>query len=263
MGIYLVTGACGGMGSAICALLSSKGHRVFGLDRRAPSDTPLWTYLPADVTDGETLEAALSRVREDAGTLDGILCTAGIYDLGSLAEMAEADFVHDFDVNLFGAFRTVRTFLPLLGKNGRIVLLSSELAPLYPLPFTGIYAVTKTAVEQYAAALAMEVQLLGHRVVVVRPGAVQTALLNVSTEKLSRFCEETRLYAVNASRFRRIVDRVEARSVSPEKIAAVIEKALTAARPKLVYKVNRNPLLLLLNALPRRLQLWIIKRILT
>ena len=67
MGIYLVTGACGGMGSAICALLSSKGHRVFGLDRRAPSDTPLWTYLPADVTDGETLEAALSRVREERG----------------------------------------------------------------------------------------------------------------------------------------------------------------------------------------------------
>ena len=46
-------------------------------------------------------------------------------------------------------------------------------------------------------------------------------------------------------------------------MGSVIEKALTAARPKLVYKVNRNPLLLLLNALPRRLQLWIIKRILT
>ena len=97
---------------------------------------------------------------------------------------------------------------------------------------------------------------------VIRPGAVRTAMLPASTEKLDRFCAATRLYKCNAARFKRIVGRVEARNVGPEKIAAVVQKALAAPRPRLVYCVNRNPLLLLLNALPKRLQLLIIRKIL-
>ena len=84
----------------------------------------------------------------------------------------------------------------------------------------------------------------------LRPGAVKTDMLTVSTDRLRSFCENTKLYPVNAGRFRRIVERVEARSVPPEKIAAVIGRALTCRRPRLVYYVNRNPLLLLFSALP-------------
>ena len=256
MGNYLVTGASGGMGSAICRALAREGHRVWGIDRRETEGV-----IGADITSAADLRSALERVRAQAGSLDGIIHAAGIYDLNSLAEMPEADFVRDFDVNLFGMFRVNRVFLPLL-KRGRIVVLSSELAPLHPLPFTGVYAVTKTAVEQYAAALRMELQLLGHRVVVVRPGAVQTGMLPASTGKLDAFCENTRLYPCNAARFKRIVGRVEARSVAPERIADVVIRALKSPRPRLVYRVNRNPMLLMLNALPVRAQLWIIKKIL-
>lgn len=256
MGNYLVTGASGGMGSAICRALARKGHRVWGIDRRETEGV-----IGADITSASDLRSALERVRAQAGKLDGIIHAAGVYDLNSLAEMPEADFVRDFDVNLFGMFRVNRAFLPLL-KRGRIVVISSELAPLHPLPFTGVYAVTKTAVEQYAAALRMELQLLGHRVVVVRPGAVQTDMLPASTGKLDAFCENTRLYPCNAARFKRIVGRVEARSVDPERIADVVIRALRSPRPRLVYRVNRNPMLLVLNALPVRAQLWIIRKIL-
>lgn len=261
MGNYLITGAGGGMGRALCRLLSERGHRVWGLDR-APQEKPEgWKYIRADVTDGESLRAAFEQVSSEAGGLAGIVHTAGVYDLNSLVEMQEADFLRDFDVNLNGVFRVNRLFLPLLEK-GRIVIVTSELAPLHPLPFTGVYAVTKAALDKYAAALRMELQLLGHQVIVVRPGAVKTDMLSVSTDKLARFCAETALYGVNAGRFKRIVERVEARSVPPEKLAAVIAGALTARRPRLVYYVNRNPLLLLLNALPARTQLRIIKKIL-
>ena len=47
-----------------------------------------------------------------------------------------------------------------------------------------------------------------------------------------------------------------------EKIAQKILKILNAKNPKFAYSINRNPLLLLLNILPKRLQLWIIRRIL-
>ena len=263
MGNYLITGAAGGMGSALCRALTGEGHRVWGLDRTADPSPEGWTLIPADLTKPEEVEAAFRIVHEEAGPLDGIVHAAGIYDLGSLAEMPEADFLRDFDVNLFAAFRVNRAFLPLLAPGGRIVIVTSELAPLPVLPFTGIYAVTKAALDKYAEALRMELQLLGHPVVVVRPGAVNTGMLPVSTEKLAKFCAETQLYSCNASRFRRIVDKVEARSVPPERIAALIVKTLGTPRPKPVYAVNRNPLLLLFRLLPPRARLRVIRMILS
>jgi len=250
------------MGSAICRVLSAAGHEVWGLDREiAPMEGV--RLIAADVTQRPALEAAFAQIREEAGSLDGFIHTAGIYDLNALAEMPEEDFLRDFDVNVFGVFRVNQVFLPLLSPGGRIVIITSELAPLSPLPFTGVYGITKSALERYAESLRMELQLLDHPVIVLRPGAVDTGMLAVSTEKLARFCETTRLYAPGAERFRKIVDSVESRSVAPEVIGRTVLRALTDRRPRLTYNVNRNPALRLLNMLPARLRLWIIRRILT
>ena len=257
MAKYLVTGANGGMGRAICKTLTAAGDEVWGVDKVSDGSARV---IAADLTDSGSLEAAFEQVRAEAGTLDGIIHAAGIYDLNSLVEIGEEAFLRDFNVNLFGVYRVNKFFLPLLCEHSRVVIISSELAPLEPLPFTGVYAVTKAALEKYAAALRMELQLLGHKVVVVRPGAVKTDMLPASVDKLERFCAETRLYPVNAERFRKIVDRVEARNVTPEKLAKKVTRALKARRPRLVYKINRNHLLLMLNALPKRMQLWVIRK---
>ncbi len=263
MGSYLVTGAAGGMGSALCRALAAQGHDVWGLDRTCGKMPEGWTLIPSDITDSEAVEEAFRRVREEAGSLAGIIHMAGVYDLASLVEMPEEDFLRDFNVNLFGVFRVNRQFLPLLAPGGRIVIVTSELARLPVLPFTGVYAVTKAALDKYAEALRMELQLLDHPVIVLRPGAVSTGMLPASMEKLARFCAETKLYSCNAVRFRRIVERVEARSVPPEKIAEAVCRALRARRPKPVITVNPNPLLLLFRLLPQRLRLWAIKRVLS
>lgn len=263
MAKYLVTGACGGMGAALCRMLTEKGHEVWGIDRKEPEASVPWHSIYADVTNEEELKNAFVKVRDEAGSLDGIINMAGIYDLDSLVEISEDRFVRDFNVNLFGMYRVNRLFLPLLAPKSRIVIISSELAPLDPLPFTGIYAITKAAVEKYAYSLRMELQLLGHKVIIVRPGAVRTDLLPGSVQSLECFCENTGLYKFNAGRFRRIVNGVETRSIPPEKLARRVMKALRVRRPRLVYNINRNPLLLILNALPDRTQLWIIKKILS
>ncbi len=263
MGRYLVTGATGGMGAAVCKALRSRGHTVWGIDRNASKDTAGFRFLEADVRRKEDLLETFEIVRREAGTLDGIIHTAGIYDLNSLVEMPEEDFVRDFDINLFGIYRVNSVFHPLLGPGGRIVMISSELAPLAPLPFTGIYAITKSAVEGYASALRAELQLLGHSVIVIRPGAVKTDMLPASAARLDDFCSSTRLYAFSAERFRRIVDTVENRSVSPDRIARIVLLSLEAKIPRFVYNVNRNPWLRLLDMLPLRLQLRILRYILS
>nr|MDD6335192.1 SDR family NAD(P)-dependent oxidoreductase [bacterium] len=262
MKTVLVTGANGGMGKAICNLLLQKGYQVYGLDYQEGEMPGGLHFIRCDVTDASSVQAAVERIQTSAGSLDAIIHTAGIYDLDSLLEMGEERFCRIFQVNLFGVYRINKQFMPLLRQNGRILITTSELAPLDPLPFTGIYAVTKAALEKYAYSLRMEVNLLGVSVSVIRPGAVKTSLLGDSTRALDRFCDNTKLYHCNAEKFKRIVDSVEAKNIAPEAIARVACRALEARRPKFVYNINRNILLRLLNLLPDRWQTAIIKAIL-
>ena len=87
-------------------------------------------------------------------------------------------------------------------------------------------------------------------------------MLGASTTALDNFCAKTALYTCNAARFKNIVDSVEAKSVPPTKIATKVTKILGKRNPKFAYAVNRNPMLRMLNVLPKRAQLWAIKQVL-
>lgn len=262
MKTVLITGACGGMGNAAARFFRDRGYLVFALDRTAPQKEERIVPVEADVTSPESLSHALETVRTHTDHLFAIVHFAGIYMLDSLAEMEDDAFCRIFDVNLRGVFLVNRTFLPLLKKGSKILITTSELAPLDPLPFTGIYAVSKAALDRYAYSLRMELQLLGISVSVLRAGAVRTDMLGASTDALERFCQSTKLYTCNAERFRTIVNRVESRCIPPEKIARKSFAIIRKNHASFSYHINRNPLLLLLNALPRRLQFLIIRLIL-
>ena len=109
----------------------------------------------------------------------------------------------------------------------------------------------------------MELQLLGYQVVVVRPGVVETKLLDVSTSKLDKFGETTTHYNYNAKKFKDIVNKVEAKKISPNKIAELVFKISKKKKPKYIYSINRNKGLLLLNSLPKRSQNHIIKKLIS
>ena len=262
MKYVLVTGAYGGMGRKTVELLRERGFGVFALDRQVESSVPNVVPLEADVTDRESLCRAFEAISRITDELYAIIHFAGVYMMDSLVEMDERAFVRIFEINLFGVYRINQIFLPLLKRGSRIIITTSELAPLDPLPFTGIYAVTKGALDKYAYSLRMELQLLGIDVAVLRAGAVDTGMLGVSTAALERFCANTALYTCNAERFKQIVERVEARSVAPEKIAQRVVRMLRRKHLKFAYAINRNSLLILLNLLPKRLQLWIIRMVL-
>ena len=262
MKYILVTGAYGGMGSATVKMLAERGFCVFALDKRAGTAEKNIIPIEADITSEESISAAAETVRKYTDEIFAIVHFAGKYMLDSLAEIDSAAFERIFRINLFGAFLVNKTFLPFLRRGSRIIMTTSELAPLDPLPFTGIYAVSKSALDKYAYSLRMELQLLGISVSVIRAGAVKTGMLGVSTDELEKFCDKTKLYRCNAARFRNIVDRVEAKSISPEKIAAKTLKILGSKNPAFAYSINRNPLLRLLNILPKRLQCFAIRQVL-
>ena len=261
MKYVVVTGAYGGMGKEVCSLLASNGYTVFALDKKVEDNKNGIIPIEVDVTDCKSVEQAVNSISSITDKVHAVIHFAGIYVLDSLVEMSEERFIKAFNVNLFGVYRLNKLLTPML-KGGKIIITTSELAPLDPLPFTGIYAITKSALDKYAYSLRMEVQLLNISVSVIRAGAVDTGLLGVSNVELDKFIESTKLYACNAKRFKKVVGSVEAKCVKPIVIAKKTLKIVNSKRPKYVYNVNRNKLLLLLNVLPKRLQNYIIKKIL-
>ena len=258
----LVTGAYGGMGRATVKALKARGFRVFALDKTVGDEEENIISIEADITDENSVKNAFDRISKMTDGLFAMIHFAGVYMLDSLVEMESEAFERIFRINLGGVYLVNKTFIPLLKNGSRIVITTSELAPLDSLPFTGVYAISKGALDKYAYSLCMELQLKGIKVSVLRAGAVATNMLGVSTDALDRFCQTTTLYTCNAKRFKRIVDSVEARSIDPSRIAKKVVHILDQRNPRFAYSINRNPLLLTLNALPKRLQLWIIKQVL-
>ena len=253
----LLIGAGGGMGRAAAKLLNQNGFCVIGMDREPVDSSDLMRMLVCDVTDPDAVVRAqrdLSEVR-----LDAIVYMAGIYDMDSLIEIDEQRMHRIFAVNVFGAYRAIKAFVPNLQPNARVALITSELAPLDPLPFTGLYGITKGTLENFAFSLAMELQLLGVTVSVIRPGAVDTPLLNRSVERIETFAARTTHYPNQAERFLSVTRRVESKSIPPEAIAKKLLKILTTKRPRFLYTLNSNPLLKLYGVLPKQWKLWAIK----
>ena len=258
----LVTGAYGGMGYSTVKELVSHGFTVFALDKKVKEKEDKVIPIEVDVTNVESVKFALRIVSSITDELSVVVHFAGVYMLDSLIEIPDEDFERIFKINLFGVFYVNKVFMPLIKSGSKIIMTTSELAPLDPLPFTGIYAVTKSALDKYAYSLRMELQLLDVSVSVIRAGAVSTGMLGVSTDALDKFCKRTTNYECNAKRFKKIVNGVESKCVPPEKIAKKILKIINKKSPKFAYSVNRNKLLLLLNVLPSSLQFWAIKKVL-
>lgn len=261
MKYVLVTGASGGMGNATVNYLINKGYGVFALDI-SPVNVQGVHYIKTDVTDENSVISAFNEVKSHVEKLYAVIHFAGIYMLDSLVEIKTSDFDRIFAVNFRGAYLINKTFLPLLEKDSRILMTTSELADVSPLPFTGLYAITKSALDRYAFSLKNELQLLGIHVSVLRAGAVKTGMLGVSTQALDKFCNNTSLYKCNARRFKKIVDSVESKCVPPEKVAEKAVKIIERAKPKFAYSINRNGLLRLYNVAPERLKFFAIKKVL-
>ena len=250
------------MGAACAERFKKIGDTVFGLDRPGAAVPDGVFPLFADVTDADAIGRAFESVRAQTDSLDAVVYAAGIYLADSLVEIDEAEIRRIFEINVFGAYRTVRAFLPLLKSGARIVFVTSELSTLDPMPFTGLYGITKCTLERYAFSLAMELQLLGIRVSVIRPGAVKTPLLNGSVDSIASFTERTTHYPDVAAAFLRVTNAVEAKAVPPECVAKKVQKVLSARRPRFAYSLNRNPLLCLYGVLPKRLKLFAIRSVL-
>ena len=257
----LITGAAGGIGLATVKYLSNNGYYVYAFDIKEIEPMQNVESFKCDLTNSKEIKEIHDKLYKET-KIDAVIHFSGMYLMDSLIEIKEEDLKKIFDVNFFSVYLINKYFIDMLNPNSKIIITSSEVAPLDPLPFNGIYSLTKSTIEHYAVSLRQELNLINIKVIILRPGAIQTSLLNDSIKSVERLEKETKLYHSNASKFKSIVEKNESKTIEPIKISKIVFKILKKKNPKLLYKTNINKKLVLLSILPKRLQLKIIKNLL-
>lgn len=262
MNNILITGVASGIGQACKDYFLNNNYKIIGLDvKQIPNQENLISFV-ADITSEESLLKVKKYLIDNNIKLDAIINIAGIHKMSSLVEDEFNKMKKVIDVNLLGTMLVNNIFHSLLDKNGRIVIVTSEVATFDPMPFNGLYNVSKTALDCYAQALRQELNLINQKVITIRPGAINTPLSQnslIDTESLSN---NTNLYKKQSNKFLGLTKKFMGTPLDPNKLAKLVYKSTTKKRPKLIYKTHRNIGLVLLNMLPIRLQCFIIKKIL-
>ena len=253
----VITGAAGGLGAATVRRLSARGWQVYAADLDSPALHALGSDrvvpVPVDVTDDASVAALAQRVSAETSSLDAVVNFAGVLGIGPLVEIDAADFRRVIDVNLVGGYLVNRALFPLLLEaKGRIVLLSSETGWQTAMPFNGPYAISKHAVEAYGDALRRELAMLDVDVVKIQPGAFKTGMVESIMTRFDALAARSQHYGKVLRLAQKRIPQEERRAGNPDDLAALIDKVLTARRPRPAYRIHTNPQAAALNALPTR-----------
>ena len=188
--VVVVTGAAGGIGLAAATWFAERGARVFSLDRPGATPAvgdPVGEPVEVDVTDEESVQAAVTTVVERAGRVDALVAAAGVAEGDTGAEdMTLERWSTTIGVNLTGVFLTCREFgrVMLEQGSGRIVAVASMSGQhVVNVPQRQVaYNASKAGVVALVKSLAFEWAGRGVRVNALSPGYVDTPLLTNRTD---------------------------------------------------------------------------------
>jgi len=161
--IVLVTGASGGIGSAIVDRFTTDGATVIGLD----------LLDGFDVTDDSACRRAVDEVLRDHGCIDVLCNNAGISSIGDVVASTPADWRRVFEVNVFGVANLSRAVLPTMrAARSGVVINTCSVAASVGLVDRAVYSASKGAVLALTRAMAADEAVNGIRVNCVSPGTV-------------------------------------------------------------------------------------------
>jgi len=177
--------------------------------------------------------------------LDAVVNNAGVVVAGPVEAMALSDLRRQLEVNVVGQAAVTQAVLPRLRRSrGRVVFISS-VSGRVATPMFGPCSASKFALEALADALRMELGPWGIRVVLVEPAQTDTDMWRRADGDLSDAVtalspQHRELYAKHITGFRKGIPRSQRAAAPADGVAATIENALTAHRPRARYVVGTS-----------------------
>ena len=219
----VVTGATGGIGSAIVALLAGRGDRVLAMARPSAALDELCAGASAqpaalDLMHPDELPAAV----HELDRVDALVHAAGIADVASVEDSPHDLWQRHLTINLTGPAELTRALLPALrAARGRVVFINA-VTGLTAVPNWAAYAASKAALRELADSLRLEEAPRGVRVTSIYPGGVATELLRRVRAGFGRGFDP-------------------ARCVSPASLAAVLASVLDAPADVDITEIALQP----------------------
>jgi NAD(P)-dependent dehydrogenase (short-subunit alcohol dehydrogenase family) len=205
--------------------------------------------LPLDVTDEQSMRAAVDTVVARDGTVGALINNAGYSQSGAVETLAPADLRRQFETNVVGLVRMCQLVLPAMRERGRGRIVNvSSMGGNFTFPGAGAYHASKYAVEALSDALRFEVAGFGVDVVIIQPGLIRTGFAGAATAAIPQ--SDGPYATFNAQVAQTTEDAYRRGPLSrlggtPEDVARAIEKVLTTARPPIRVRVTPSARLLI------------------
>jgi 2-keto-3-deoxy-L-fuconate dehydrogenase len=185
----VITAAAQGIGRACAVAFAAEGAKVIATDIDMGKLESLKAEGPGKESGGKIAVRRLDVMKKDqidafadeTGAVEVLLNCAGFVHHGSILDCAEADWDFTLDLNLRGAYRTIRAFLPAMleaGKGASIINMSSSVSSLKAAPNRFVYATSKAGVIGLTKAVAIDFIGKGIRCNAICPGTVATPSLD-------------------------------------------------------------------------------------
>ena len=194
----VITGGTTGLGFATAKRYLEEGAKVLITGRSQEKVDAAVAELgtgaggiAANSVNLEDVEKLAAKAKETLGHVDILFANAGNGVFSPIADVDEAGYDHQFDLNVKGVFFTVQKILPLMKRGGSIILTASAVNAKGS-PGGSLYFATKAAVRSFARSMAAELGGEGIRVNALSPGLVPTKFFgnsNVGEESFSQFEE--------------------------------------------------------------------------
>lgn len=240
-----ITGSNSGMGLSTAKLFAVKGYSVYGGVRGTEVGKTLkedfinngLTITPVicDVTSTESVNTAIEFVVKDSGTIDILVNNAGYGLVSSVEEGTDEELQLQYNVNVFGVFRTCRAVIPFMRKkeSGMIINIGSFLGNM-GLPLFSHYNSSKYAVEGITDSLRYELNPFGIKVHTIAPGLFNTGFVKNGLKANAKTTSDDTPYLSQASNLLpQVVDMIS-NGPSPDLVAdavlSVAEGVITDAR---------------------------------
>jgi NAD(P)-dependent dehydrogenase (short-subunit alcohol dehydrogenase family) len=240
--VVLISGCSSGIGRASALRLAGSGWSVYATARRPETLAELEQAgartLALDVTEEQSMAAAVEQITAREGAIDALVNNAGYSQSGAIETVPLDAVRRQFETNVFGLVRLTQLVLPGMRERGagRIVNVGSMGGRL-TFPGGGYYHATKYALEAISDALRFELRGFGIDVILLEPGLITTEFgeaANASMAAVESSADDPYAHfnaTVGAVTKGAYDGPMRALGGGPEKVAKTIERVLTRARP--------------------------------